>query len=368
MGKHIYASILKDEMAGFIEMRDNQGFRDANRFILASLDKYLVSQSIGGKSLDAKVVDAWLAYACSDLSSSSKHGYVSYYSAFAKYLRICGICVFVPECVKIRESYVPYVFSEQEVENIISAADNIEIRKYSKIQFPMLLRLLHGCGLRLGEALSLRKSDVDVNTGVIFIRKAKGNRDRFVPMEPSLTNVFSRYYKCLLQDKPDDAWVFKCYETDADIQDGTDKPRSKEWARYNFRRTLEKAGISLQMLPRNRRNICPNCLRHTFMVRSLRKQDLAGTDIYGLATSISVYAGHRSLTGTQHYLHMTAENSIDIINATNGYSKGMFPVIKDESVDCVIRQRISQVNPNVEITEANATNECSKGMFPEVPR
>ena len=101
MKKHIYASVLKDEMIGFVEMRDNQGFKDSHRFVLASLDKYLISQNMDEKSLDAGMIDAWLAHACSDLTSSSRHVYVSYYNSFAKYLRIIGICVFTPENIKI---------------------------------------------------------------------------------------------------------------------------------------------------------------------------------------------------------------------------------------------------------------------------
>jgi integrase len=326
MKKHIYQSVLKDELNSFLKMRESQGFKDRHRFILASLDKYLVSQNAFQKPLDAETVDSWLAYACGRQSTNSINNYIGYYSSFAKYLRIIGIDVFVPEFVRVHKSYAPYIFSEREMERIFAATDNIRLERHvvSQTQFSVLLRILYGCGLRLGEALALKKGDVDLEAGLLFIRNAKGNRDRFVPADPTLTETLSRYCDRFLCDKLDDAWLF---ESDAirRIHVCTGKPRTPKWAQLRFRAVLAEAGIDLPELPRKQRNICLHCLRHTFIVRSFRKQDLAGIDSYDPAASISVYVGHLNLTGTQRYLHMTAENSMDIINATAEYSKGMFP-------------------------------------------
>jgi len=41
-------------------------------------------------------------------------------------------------------------------------------------EFPMLLRILYGCGLRLGEATALTWDDIDLDTGVITVKYAKG--------------------------------------------------------------------------------------------------------------------------------------------------------------------------------------------------
>jgi integrase len=187
---------------------------------------------------------------------------------------------------------------------------------------------LYGCGLRLGEALALKKDDVDTETGILLIRNAKGNRDRLVPVDPTLKETLLLYCDRFLCDKSDDTWLF---ESDAirKIRVCTGRPRTPKWAQYRFRAVLAKTGIDLPELPRKQRNICLHCLRHTFIVRSFRKQDLAGIDSYDPAASISVYVGHLNLSGTQRYLHMTAENSIDIINATAEYSKGMFPEVPE---------------------------------------
>jgi integrase len=364
MQKYEYASILKDEMTGFLKMRESQGFKVTSRHVLISLDKHLVSHNETDKSLTARIIDAWLADTCKGKSTKSIHCYISYYNSFAKYLSMLGIEVFTPDSVRVHESYVPYIFSETEIDNIFIAADDIEMNNYrntvtSQIQFAVLLRLLYGCGLRLGEALSLKKSDIDNTNRVLFIRGAKGNQDRFVPMTPDIATVLTQYSDGLLCDKPADARVFERNKNRRD----TGKPRSGKWAHLKFRKVLSKAGIDLPELPPGQRNICLHCLRHTFIVRSFRKQDLAGVDNYNPAASLSVYAGHLNLNGTQRYLHMTAENSIDIINATNEYSKGMFPPVPNET-DTVDENKMTAIKKPPEIM----INYCSKGMFPEVPR
>jgi integrase len=357
MKKHEYTSVLKDEMSGFLKMRQNQGFKDGHRFILVSLDKYLTSRNVITKPLTASIVDAWIAETCKGLSSRSVNGYIGYFNKFAKYLSILGIESFALEHIRVHDSYVPYIFSESEIDNIFAVADDINVKTYttSQMQFAMLLRLLYGCGLRLGEALSLKKSDIDNESGVLLIRAAKGNRDRFVPMEHELSLVMNDYIENLLHNEPTDAWVFESTVAG--------KPRGHAWALYSFHKALSKAGIDMPALPPRQRNICLHCLRHTFIVRSFRKQDLAGIDNYDPAASISVYVGHMKLYGTQRYLHMTAENSVDIINATTEYSKGMFPSVPSEQDDALKNE-----TPAIIKTPDFAVNNCSTGMFPEVPR
>jgi len=97
--------------------------------------------------------------------------------------------------------------------------------------------------------------------------------------------------------------------------------------RFWFNKSLEAAGIEKPTLPRYTRNICLHCLRHTFAVHSFRKQDLAGVDMYAAEPFLSVYMGHTRLYGTETYLHMTAENSADVIEKTTAYTDGLFPEV-----------------------------------------
>jgi integrase/recombinase XerC len=73
----------------------------------------------------------------------------------------------------------PRALSDLEVERLLAVAAKGEARD------ELLVRLLLGTGLRLGEALALEVGDVDLGRGTIAVRKAKGDRPRvaFVPAE-----------------------------------------------------------------------------------------------------------------------------------------------------------------------------------------
>ena len=69
---------------------------------------------------------------------------------------------------------LPNVLSKQEVKKILVALRNIKHRA--------MLSMIYACGLRRGELLNIKPTDIDSIRGILFIRKAKGNRDRVVPV------------------------------------------------------------------------------------------------------------------------------------------------------------------------------------------
>lgn len=55
-----------------------------------------------------------------------------------------------------------------------------------------LFGLLAVSGMRIGEALALADSDIDLTDGVITIRQAKFNRERLVPLHATTTAALRR--------------------------------------------------------------------------------------------------------------------------------------------------------------------------------
>lgn len=328
MNPSIYESVLKDEMRDFTKLRSSQGYKDTNRYVLATFDKYLLTIGTCAKELTAEIVDGWLSACCGGRNTRTIDGYITYYNAFAKYLNSIGIAAFIPERPLLDQNYVPYIFSAQEIEDIFRIADNGETIKVklAQIQVPMLLRILYGCGLRLGEALTLKLSDVEFDGGVLCIWNGKGKKDRLVPMDETLTQTLKMYCDTVLAGKHADSYLF---ESDYNYgkRNAIGRPRPNEWAKNHFRRILKAAGIEFERHSAHECGICPHCLRHTFAVNSFRKQDLAGIDNYRNSPLLSVYLGHRKLKDTQKYLHMTAESAQDMIALTTGYSRGLFPEV-----------------------------------------
>jgi integrase len=322
MKDYTFSSIFASEMHAFLELRASQGLRDYTKlYILESLDKYLIGILLAEKVLVPSIIDAWLAESSAKMHVNTINNFINFYAPFARYLNALGFAAFIPERPIPQRTYVPYIFSEQEIETMFRVADEMNGRingRLSRLQFPMVLRLLYGCGLRLGEALRLRLDDFDMANSVLFVSNAKGNIDRLVPMELGLGELLAAYCEALFHDRSDNPFLFE----------GEGKaPRTQGWVKWYWDRLLEEAGIYVPQLPKHSRNICPHCMRHTFAVNSLRMNDADGIDGIDSTPLLSVYLGHRHLTGTQAYLHMTAENAEDIFMTTRSLSKEMFPEV-----------------------------------------
>jgi len=322
MKNYTFSSVLKSEMHEFVELRSSQDLRDYSKlYILESLDKYLTKLAVAEKALTPSVVDGWLAEHSPKMHINTINNFVNYYAPFARYLNVSGIPAFMPERPIYQHTYTPHIFTASEIKEIFSIADEMDGRingNISRLQFPMLLRLLYGCGLRLGEALRIRLSDFDAESGVLHIVNAKGNTDRLVPLETDLAKMLKMYCDALFRDRNGNPFLFE-------REDGV--ARSPGWAQWYWDKVLVETGIEVPQLPPHSRNICLHCFRHTFAVNSLRMnvtEDIDGADITPL---LSVYLGHKHLTGTQIYLHMTAENAEDIFNITSVYAKEIFPEV-----------------------------------------
>jgi len=322
---YIYKSVFAPEFQSYFALRESQGHqhkRESCYFI--KLDEYLVAENITKKTLTASVIEGWLRSLPGEMSVNTKIVYISHYGQFAKYLNTLGISAFIPERPIDDNSYMPHVFTEDEINRLFVFADRLETLSpnhksvFASRDIPMILRILYGCGLRVSEALRLRINDANLSSGVLFIRNAKGDKDRLVPMEKSLIPILGSYIFRFCGDVPKDRLIFVNhkggqYSTTAILN----------W----FNKTLEATGIEKPELPKYARNICTHCLRHTFAVHSFRKQDLAGVDMYAAEPFLSTYMGHARLYGTETYLHMTGESSGDVINKTTAYATGLFPKV-----------------------------------------
>ena len=88
----------------------------------------------------------------------------------------------------------PHIYSAAEITAFLAAARTLRpgLRPHTYVA---LFGLLIATGLRVGEALALRQADVDLEQGLLTIRKAKAGQSRLVPLHPSTTEALRRYVK-----------------------------------------------------------------------------------------------------------------------------------------------------------------------------
>jgi integrase len=323
--RYEFASILKNEFQEHLALRIASG-RDSEpeRCAMTNLDRFLVSKGISKKALPESLLVEWLADM--DAKAQTRRWRLQAISPLIKYLTSIGIEATLPEKPRASSEYVPYIFSDNELSRIMDAADNRQQGRYkvdisAAAQLPFLLRLLYGCGLRAGEALSLKWGDIDLENSVIHIRSAKNDKQRIVPMSRSLGDLCRHYRYSGLTYSSDENFLFS-------NRKGGHYCLGRMWVL--FAEVLKTAGIKLVRGQIGKRGPCLHCLRHLFVLRSFNNMEAEGYAFEEAVPYLSTYLGHDSIMETDKYLRFSHEICGAAYDLINVYTQGVFPEVTCE--------------------------------------
>lgn len=212
--------------------------------------------------------------------------------------------------------YVPYIFTREELAAFFTQIDACPLDSVSPWRhqvLPVLFRVLYGSGLRIGEALALQRRDVDLTHGTLYIRHAKFDKERRIPLHPILVERVHQYLERLPQKAHPETPLFP------GPQGG---PYAISTVYALFRRFLWAAGIS-----HGGRGHGPRLhdVRHSFAVHCLRQWVTEGIDLTVALPYLSAYRGHTNLKSTQDYLRLTAECYPNIVCAVEHYLGAVIP-------------------------------------------
>lgn len=321
-----YSSILADEMFEYLKLLESAGKTlPSYKVTFKSLDAYLLKNAVGEKILSEEIVTGWLrSLKC---KPTTKNGRIGHMRQFVRYLSALEIPAYEPEPLKAHSDFIAYTFTDDEFAAIIAAADNFAAVKSrsnsTSYVFPVLLRILYGCGLRLGEALKLRWGDIDFKRDVIIISKAKNLKQRLVPMSGSLARVLKSYQRRQLADNPNAELLFESNQKHGEPY--------LDWTFRNwFLTILEHAAIANHRKAPFDRAISPHTLRHYFTYKSFLQSESNGRSLEETAPFLATYLGHDSFQGTEKYLttnYTVYETSQKRMNESIG---GLFPEVTFE--------------------------------------
>lgn len=177
-----------------------------------------------------------------------------------------------------KHAQLPKVISEEKV---ITGLLQIENLKHKTI-----LLLAYSAGLRVSETVNLKVKDINSDRMQIFIVKAKGKKDRLVPLSKSLLPLLRQYY---LAYKPK-YWLFEA-------QNGIDSYSTRS-AQIIFKKAFEKLGLP--------ENCSFHSLRHSYATHLLEN----GTNL----RYIKELLGHNDIKTTLRYTHVS-KNAIENIES-----------------------------------------------------
>ena len=149
-----------------------------------------------------------------------------------------------------------------------------------------VLALLYGSGLRLSEALSLKRSDARPNTEALVVT-GKGRKKRMVPVLPQVVKAIDEYLElCPFHLKPEGPLF-------VGARGGTLSPRIVQLAMARLRGALGLADSAT-----------PHALRHSFATHLLAR----GGDL----RAIQELLGHASLSTTQIYTAVDTDRLLEV--------------------------------------------------------
>lgn len=287
---------LRARAAQYLAMRRSLGYTlHADERLLTGFIDYLEHE--GQATITTGAALAW-ATQPAGVAASWHRRRLSVVRCFARHLAAYDPACEVPPArlLPARETRItPYLYSPAEIAALIHAA-GLLARPILAATYQALISLLAVSGLRIGEALALHRSDVDLDAGLLTVT-GKSGKTRLVPLHPSTTDVLRDY--ATRRDTLNPAACCPNFF----INTTGNRLRVKD-VDVTFVRLLTLAGVHA---PPGRRRPRVHDLRHTFVLNTFLRWYRDGTDVPANLPVLSTFLGHTSPASTWWYQEASPE-------------------------------------------------------------
>ncbi len=196
----------------------------------------------------------------------------------------------------------PYIYSDDEIERLVRAAAQLpSANGLRALTYSTYFGLVAATGIRMSEGLALDRSDVDLDEGILTIRRTKFGKSRIVPLHASTRAVLEGYAA-----QRDD--ILRRVETPAFFVSEHGR-RITQWStRYNFARVSQQIGLR-PTVGGHRHGHGPRLhdMRHRFAVRTLIEWYRTGLDVEREIPKLATYLGHVHVNDTYWYIEAVPE-------------------------------------------------------------
>ena len=173
-------------------------------------------------------------------------------------------------------THLPRFLTVEEMERLLSAPD---IRTDEVLRDRAMLELLYAAGLRVSELVGLKRSDLNLDAGLVVCH-GKGSKERRVPIGKSATHWLQQY--AAVRARSGHASKPQLFLS------GLGAPLTRQFAWKMLNRYSQSLGL---------KHVSPHTLRHSFATHLLQR----GAD----SRSVQALLGHSDISTTQIYTHIT---------------------------------------------------------------
>tara|TARA_B100000900_G_scaffold69425_2_gene54697 strand:- start:1417 stop:2316 length:900 start_codon:yes stop_codon:yes gene_type:complete len=185
---------------------------------------------------------------------------------------------------------LPHTIGIEQVDKLLNAP-NIDTRFGSRDK--AMLEILYACGLRVSELVSLKFSQVNMESNFLRVL-GKGNKERIIPINDYALSFLKKYIDNFRKD------FITSKKTDALFLSN----RGAEMTRHSFWHILKKYASQVGI----EEHLSPHTLRHAFATHMINN----GADL----RVVQLLLGHSDLSTTQLYTHI-AKNELKELHCRN---------------------------------------------------
>ena len=305
-------SIYKELLLDYMEIQLASGIQlvSIERYI-NYFDDFIRLQNINEIIFSKEMISQWMKPRPNE-GEITKYIRVNWSIGFLIYVKNRGYDVSIPRrCKHVSSKFQAYIYSEDEIKRYFYAIDQYYSIKdpFVALYLPVIFRVLYCCGTRIGETLNIKKNDVDLDKGVIYLNKTKNQRKRMIVVNDELLELLKKYSNKCLYLKNDDDYFFS----------HINRRKITEESIYHYHRmALEDAGIHYKgdgLGPRL------HDWRHTFAVTSLSNFDKNGYDINNVLPILKQYLGHTNVSATEKYVKLTYQHFDEVLSKVDEITK-----------------------------------------------
>lgn len=322
---HFHSSLAEYFVLHLIERKESLSESSYHRDVshLHDFDDYLHAASFQcDDRIDEGLITKW-THLHDNMAAKTIMTYVNNVRMFLRfYSKITGTMVYMPPTYPAKDTYVPYLFTDEEMAVIYNQVDNYEngitnALPYILLEFPTIIRLLDSSGFRIAEVCAIQMKDVDLKYGILKLLNTKSDKQRLVPLSDNMAELLCQYCNAMKLVEGTSAYLFPRHDYF--------EPLKTSDIRNRFRNVLIKAGIREERLYNNERGPCLHCLRHRFVLKAIRLLLSVGITIEDAIPYLSIYLGHKSIRETEKYIKFAADLFPEEMNKFFKASEELYP-------------------------------------------
>ena len=292
-----YHSVFQKELANLIETKQALGFKyETEAAAFRRIDDFFCENQLTEKVISKELTEKWCAKRSYE-SSQYHFSRVSLFRVFCEYVSDLGYSVFIPpKGMSKGPKYDAYIYTDDELKRFFKAVDNSKSVPsecpYRGLIMPVFFRILYTSGMRVSELRLAKVGDIDLENGCIRVCNGKNHKERYVPIHPDLVERCKEIKTTIHTNSSDDEFFFMLYP-------GREMTLGNVY--HNFRRYLEKAGISHLGRGHGPRI---HDFRHTYCVNLILRWIKEDKDILAYMPYMRTILGHETFNETAYYIKM----------------------------------------------------------------